>query len=149
MPLNLNRVSSDSFVCIIQSLPGLAAGIQHMAAVQQPAGESEHLHPQERVSYLQRSQLGLHQCDQWDPVPGLPAIRARQPCPAGPLHTPVLPSHHAHPGLCPAATMVRTQNDDFQPCVSDESYKVMVPGQTRHITRSSWSGLLSVRPGHS
>ncbi len=34
------------------SLPGLAAGIQHMAAVQQPAGEPEHLHPQERVSYL-------------------------------------------------------------------------------------------------
>ena len=111
MPPNLIHVSSDSFVCIIQSLLGLAAGIQHMAAVQQPAGESEHLHPQERVSYLQRSQLGLHQCDQWDPVPGLPAIRARQPCPAGPLHTPVLPSHHAHPGLCPAAAMVRQQND--------------------------------------
>ena len=111
------------------SLPGLAAGIQHMAAVQQPAGKPEPLHPQECVSHLQRSQLGLHQCDQWDPVPGLPTIRARQPCPAGPLHTPLLPSHHAHPDLCPATAMVRTQNDEFQPCVSDESYKIMVPGQ--------------------
>ena len=72
MPLNRNRVSSDSFVCLIQSLPGLAAGFQHMAAVQQPAGESEHLHPQECVSHFQRSQLCLHQCDQWTPVPGLP-----------------------------------------------------------------------------
>ncbi len=107
MPCSVNRNSSNSFACIIQPLLGLAAGIQHLAAVQQPAGESEPLHPKERVSHLQRSQLCLHQCDQWDPVPGLPTDRACQPCPAGPLHTPVLPSHHAHPGLCPAAAVVR------------------------------------------
>ena len=111
MPLHLDHVSSDSFVCIIPSLLGLAAGIQRMAAVQQPAGEPEHLHPQECVRSLQRSQLCLHQCDQWDPDPGLPPIRACQPCPAGPDHTSGLPSHHAHPGLCPAAAMVRKQNN--------------------------------------
>lgn len=127
MPLNLNHSSSNSFVCIVQSLLGVAAGIQCMAAVQQSAGEPEYLHPQERVSYLQRSQFCLHQCDQWDPVPGLPSLRACQSCPAGPVHTPILPSHHAHPGLCPAAAMVREQNDEFQSCVSAESCKAMVP----------------------